>query len=118
MAMQSRDCLPGAIGCYRRAVSLDRSLHVCFADLETLRAHLHEPEPAFEHIARAMALVPGNTTYRLIRLLSGFVIMTAPTRDMGVASQRFSPPLRASTASAAGPKTDSSALLHPRSKPM
>merc|ERR1719436_2401147 len=67
VAMQSLDRVPEAIDSYRRAVSLDSSLHVCFANLATLHAYLQERERALEYIAEALTLDPSNPTYSQIR---------------------------------------------------
>lgn len=67
VAMQSLDKVQEAIDSYRHAVALDTSLHVCFANLATLHAYLHEKEQALEYIAKAIALDPGNSTYASIR---------------------------------------------------
>jgi len=67
VAMQSLDRVPEAIDCYKRAVVLDPSLHVCFANLATLHAYLHEHERALAYIEKALALDPPNATYLQIR---------------------------------------------------
>lgn len=67
VAMQSLDRVAEAIDCYKRAVLLDPSLHVCFANLATLHAYLHENERALGYISKALALDPPNPTYDSIR---------------------------------------------------
>lgn len=67
VAMQSLDRVPEAIDGYRRAVTLDPSLHVCFANLATLHAYLHERPQAKEYIEKALELEPSNGTYLQIR---------------------------------------------------
>ncbi|CAJ1358040.1 unnamed protein product [Effrenium voratum] len=65
--MQSLDRVPEAIDSYQRAVSLDASLHVCFANLATLHAYLHERDKALEYIAKALEVEPENPTYTMLR---------------------------------------------------
>jgi len=67
VAMQSLDRVPESIDGYRRAVTLDPSLHVCFANLATLHAYLNERERAVEYITRALTLDPHNPTYAQLR---------------------------------------------------
>lgn len=67
VAMQSLDHVPKAIESYRRAVQLDPSLHVCFANLATLHAYLGERERALEYLVRAVELDPKNPTYAQLR---------------------------------------------------
>ncbi|CAJ1384833.1 unnamed protein product [Effrenium voratum] len=67
VAMQSLDRVPEAIDSYQRAVSLDASLHVCFANLATLHAYLHERDKALEYIAKALEVEPENPTYTMLR---------------------------------------------------
>eukprot|EP00913_Durusdinium_trenchii_P002668 g2469.t1 len=65
--MQSLDRVPEAIDSYQRAVSLDPGLHVCFANLATLHAYLHEKPKALEYISKALEVEPGNPTYNALR---------------------------------------------------
>lgn len=67
VAMQSLDRVPEAIDSYRRAVAMDAGLHVCFANLATLHAYLHEKDQALEYIAKALEVEPGNPTYLALR---------------------------------------------------
>jgi len=67
VAMQSLDRVVEAIDSYKNAVALDSSLHVCFANLATLHAYLHERDQALEYIAKALQLDPQNATYAQIR---------------------------------------------------
>lgn len=67
VAMQSLDKVREAIDSYKRAVTLDVSLHVCFANLATLHAYLNEHEAAAEYIDKALVLDPNNGTYSQIR---------------------------------------------------
>mmetsp|Transcript_149620 Transcript_149620/g.480249 ORF Transcript_149620/g.480249 Transcript_149620/m.480249 type:complete len:2388 (+) Transcript_149620:525-7688(+) len=67
VAMQSLDRVPEAIESYRRAVRLDPTLHVCFANLATLHAYLQERERAQAYIEQALALDASNSTYSQIR---------------------------------------------------
>eukprot|EP00930_Biecheleria_cincta_P091742 TRINITY_DN8139_c1_g2_i1.p1 TRINITY_DN8139_c1_g2~~TRINITY_DN8139_c1_g2_i1.p1 ORF type:complete len:2278 (+),score=713.30 TRINITY_DN8139_c1_g2_i1:130-6963(+) len=67
VAMQSLDHVPKAIESYRRAVQLDPTLHVCFANLATLHAYLGERERALEYLVRAVELDPKNPTYAQLR---------------------------------------------------
>lgn len=67
VAMQSLDRVREAIDSYKRAVALDVSLHVCFANLATLHAYLSEHEAATEYISKALTLDPNNATYNQIR---------------------------------------------------
>merc|ERR1719331_1103125 len=67
VAMQSLDKVREAIDSYQRAVALDGSLHVCFANLATLHAYLNEHEAAAGYIAKALALDSNNPTYNQIR---------------------------------------------------
>eukprot|EP00435_Cladocopium_sp_Y103_P056213 s187_g18.t3 len=67
VAMQSLDRVPEAIDSYRRAVAMDAGLHVCFANLATLHAYLHEKEQALEYIAKALEVEPANPTYLALR---------------------------------------------------
>lgn len=67
VAMQSLDRVPEAIGGYKRAVDLDPSLHVCFANLATLHAYMNERRRALEYIDRALAIDPRNSTYGQIK---------------------------------------------------
>lgn len=67
VAMQSLDRVPEAIDSYQRAVSLDPGLHVCFANLATLHAYLHEKPKALEYISKALEVEPGNPTYNALR---------------------------------------------------
>merc|ERR1712070_72774 len=67
VAMQSLDRVREAIESYKRAVNLDGSLHVCFANLATLHAYLNEHEAAARYIAKAIALDKNNPTYSKIR---------------------------------------------------
>jgi len=59
VAMQSIDQVPDAIHSYEMAVSLDPSLHVCFANLATLHAFLNEKDRAIQYIDRDWRLTPG-----------------------------------------------------------
>ncbi|CAL1172450.1 unnamed protein product [Cladocopium goreaui] len=67
VAMQSLDRVPEAIDSYRRAVAMDAGLHVCFANLATLHAYLHEKEQALKYIAKALEVEPTNPTYLALR---------------------------------------------------
>ncbi|CAE7648194.1 unnamed protein product [Symbiodinium sp. KB8] len=67
VAMQSLDQVPEAIESYKRAVSLDPALHVCFANLATLHAYLNDSKKALEYIGNAIELDPENRTYTQLR---------------------------------------------------
>jgi len=67
VAMQSLDRVPDAIESYKYAVRFDDTLHVCFANLATLHAYLHERTSALEYIGKALVLDPLNPTYGQIR---------------------------------------------------
>ncbi|CAE7210578.1 unnamed protein product [Symbiodinium pilosum] len=67
VAMQSLDQVPEAIESYKRAVSLDPALHVCFANLATLHAYLNDSQKALEYIGSAIELDPENRTYTQLR---------------------------------------------------
>lgn len=67
VAMQSLDRVPEAMESYRRAVALDPTLHVCFANLASLYAYTRDRERALENIERALALDPANPAYAGIR---------------------------------------------------
>lgn len=67
VAKQSLDRVGEAIDCYFRAVSLDPTLHVCFANLATLHAYLHERDKALEYAKKALELDQHNVTYLQIR---------------------------------------------------
>eukprot|EP00933_Yihiella_yeosuensis_P003452 TRINITY_DN10628_c2_g1_i1.p1 TRINITY_DN10628_c2_g1~~TRINITY_DN10628_c2_g1_i1.p1 ORF type:complete len:1097 (-),score=348.72 TRINITY_DN10628_c2_g1_i1:114-2987(-) len=63
VAMQSLDKVPEAIESYKQAVSLDKTLHVCFANLATLHAYLGKHTGAMEYIEKALELDSNNPTY-------------------------------------------------------
>eukprot|EP00929_Paragymnodinium_shiwhaense_P015420 TRINITY_DN12350_c0_g2_i2.p1 TRINITY_DN12350_c0_g2~~TRINITY_DN12350_c0_g2_i2.p1 ORF type:complete len:1985 (+),score=659.24 TRINITY_DN12350_c0_g2_i2:230-6184(+) len=67
VAMQSLDRVPEAIDAYKRAVQLEPSLHVCFANLAALHAYLHDFDQAEGYVQQALTLEPGNPTYEQIR---------------------------------------------------
>lgn len=59
VTMQSLDDIEAAIDSYRKALELDPSLHVCFANLATLYSYMGDGKNAQENIQRALELIPG-----------------------------------------------------------
>lgn len=63
VTMQSLDDIESAISSYRNAVSLDPSLHVCWANLATLHLYMRDYEEAVHNITQALALCPDWQDY-------------------------------------------------------
>merc|ERR1712093_360321 len=58
VTMQSLDDIEAAIDSYRKALVLDPSLHVCFANLATLYSYMGDGKSAHENIQRALEFDP------------------------------------------------------------
>lgn len=67
VAVQSLDRVPEAIKCYKKALTNDATLHVCFANLATLHGYLRDVPSAVEYIRQALVLDPQNETYIQIK---------------------------------------------------
>lgn len=63
VTMQSLDDIEAAIDSYRKALELDPSLHVCFANLATLYSYKGDGKSAHENIQRALEFDPQREAY-------------------------------------------------------
>lgn len=63
VTMQSLDDIDAAIDSYRKALELDPSLHVCFANLASLYSYMGDGKNALDNIQRALEFDPGSEAY-------------------------------------------------------
>lgn len=78
VTMQSLDDIEAAIDSYRKALELDPSLHVCFANLATLYSYMGDGKNAQENIQRALEFDPQSEAYLEIQRQAASMLAALP----------------------------------------
>lgn len=78
VTMQSLDDIEAAVDSYRKAIELDPSLHVCFANLATLYSYMGDGKNAQENILRALEFDPQSEAYLEIQRQAASMLAAPP----------------------------------------